>query len=74
MVEQNASFSMENGAGRFAPVHLKNHGRTKFHGDLLSYYLANKQSLHVRSQGLEILISTLIEKKLPTTVITKKLA
>ena len=30
-------------------------------GNLLSYYLANKQSLHVRSQGLEIL--TLIEEK-----------
>ena len=41
---------------------------------LLSYYLANKRSLHVRSQGLEIL--TLIGKKLklPTTAITKKIA
>ena len=29
--------------------------------DLLSYYLANKQSLHVRSQGLETL--TLIGEK-----------
>ena len=42
----------------------------------LSYYLANKQSLHVRSQGIEI--TTLIgEKKekleLPTIAITKKL-
>ena len=45
--------------------------------NLLSYYLANKRSLHVRSQGLEI--PTLIEEKkgklkLPTTAITKNLA
>jgi len=39
--------------------------------NLLSYYLANKRSLHVRSQSLKIL--TLIgEKKLPTTAITIK--
>ena len=43
---------------------------------LLSYYLANKRSLRVHSQGLEIptLIGEKKEKlKLPTTVITKKL-
>ena len=42
---------------------------------LLSYYLANKRNLHVRSQSLEI--STLIKKeklKLTTTAIMKKLA
>ena len=44
---------------------------------ILSYYLANKRSLHVRSQGLKIL--TLIGEKrkkikLPTTVITIKFA
>ena len=44
---------------------------------LLSYYLTNKRSLHVRSQGLEI--PTLIEEKkeklkLLTNAITKKLA
>ena len=41
---------------------------------LLSYYLANKRTLHVRSQGLEIptLIGEKKEKlKLPTTTITK---
>ena len=41
---------------------------------LLSYYLANKWNLHVRSQGLEIpiLIEEKKEKlKLPTTAITK---
>ena len=41
--------------------------------DLLSYYLANKKSLHIRSQDLEI--SMLIgEKKLLTTDITIKFA
>ena len=44
--------------------------------NLLSYYLANKRSLYVHSQGLEI--PTLIrekkekEKKLPTTAIIIK--
>ena len=34
---------------------------TRFLFHLLSYYLANKRRLHVRSQGLEI--PTLIEEK-----------
>ena len=43
----------------------------------LSYYLANKRSLHVHSQDLEIptLIGEKKEKlKLPTTTITKKIS
>ena len=43
---------------------------------LLSYYLANKRSLHVRSQGLEIsrLIGEKEKLKLPATAIMKKIA
>ena len=39
---------------------LSERGR-RLYINILSYYLANKRSLHIRSQGLEIL--TLIEEK-----------
>ena len=53
---------------------MKNVPSTEIEPPSISYYLANKRSLHVRSQDLKI--PTLIEKrkkeKLPTTAITIK--